>query len=48
MSPLELMERLASLTQKAAAAVANDRFTAVNLGSWMPGLGRVESAGQEG
>ena len=36
MSPLEFMQRLASLMQQAAAVLANDRFTAANLGSGMP------------
>jgi hypothetical protein len=35
------MQRLAVLIQKAATARANDRFTAVNLGSRMPGMGRT-------
>lgn len=40
MSPLEFVQRQAALIQQAATALANDRFTAVDLGSRMPGLGR--------
>jgi hypothetical protein len=35
------MRRLAALIQPAAAAPADDRFTAANLGNWMFGWGRL-------
>jgi hypothetical protein len=40
MSPLEFVQRLTVLIDSVAAAPANDRFGAVNLGCRIPGLGR--------
>jgi hypothetical protein len=44
MSPLKFMQRLAVLTDPAAAEPANDRFRAFNLGCRIPGLGRSETS----
>jgi hypothetical protein len=41
MSPLEFMQRLAALIRLAATSPANDCSAAVNLGCWVPGLGRL-------